>query len=174
MNAPIARLALVACVAAAASCGAPDRFDGRVVHGDQTSFRVGPVPSAWRRIQIEGALLAFEDTQSGGSIDVFARCGRRDDDVPLTSHLQHLLIGFTDRDTKSQATLTLDGREALHTIVDAKLDGVPRSLAVYILKKDNCVYELIYAASPDQLAAGLDGFDAFSRGFQTIGAGLAR
>ncbi len=174
MTSPIARLCSLSIVLGAIACGASDAFDGHVVHGAQTSFRVGPVPSAWRRIEIQGAALAFEDARDGGSIDVFARCGRRDDDVPLASHLEHLLIGFTDREIKAQTTFTLDGRDALRTQVDAKLDGVARSLAVYVLKKDNCVYELVYASAPAEFPNGVDGFDGFVRGFETIGAGVAR
>ena len=37
----------------------------------------------------------------------------------------------------------MDGREAMHTVMSAKLDGVPKMFDAYVLKKDGCVYDFV-------------------------------
>ncbi len=112
-------------------------------------------------------MLAFVDEPTGGTVSVYGRCGKDADDVPLTALTQHLLIGFTEREFGQQKVVQLDGREALHTIVHAKLDGVRTGLSLYVLKKDGCVFDLVFAAAPSSFDGGLPRFDAFVSGFAT-------
>jgi hypothetical protein len=167
MNRALSLLALSFALAAPLGCGGGPSFDGRVYHAGRESFRVGPVPSSWERVDLDGATLAYRDRSSGGSVAVHAQCGRDADDVPLSALTNHLLIGFTERDVKQEQTLPFDGREARHTVVYAKLDGVPMALDAWVLKKDGCVYDLVFVASPDRYELGAQGFDAFARGFST-------
>jgi len=150
------------------ACASKDSWDGRVYHAGRASFRTGPIPNTWERQNVEGAMLAFRD-RDGGMVNVYGRCGKDGDDVPLAALTNHLLIGFTEREQKSQEVVPLDGREAMHTIVHAKLDGVPMALSIYVLKKDGCVYDLVWVAPPERFDAGLASFDAFVNGFGTAG-----
>lgn len=162
---------LVATLVSGAACGGKSGFDGRVYHAGRASFRVGPVPSGWRKTDaVEGAMLAFTDDPHGGMVSVYGRCGKDGDDVPLSALTQHLLIGFTEREVTEQKLVSLDGREALHTVLTAKLDGVRTGLSLYVLKKDGCVYDLSYAAPPSTFGKGLPAFDAFATGFAAISA----
>ena len=52
-------------------------------------------------------------------------------------------------------------------VVNARLDGVPRSLELWVMKKDGCVYDLGFVAPPDRFEAGRAAFDTFARGFHT-------
>ncbi len=151
-----------------AGCASKDAYDGRVYHAGRGSFKTGPIPGEWKRESVAGAMLAFRDT-GGGMVNVYSRCGQDGDDVPLGALTNHLLIGFTERDVKEQKVVPLDGREAMHTIVHAKLDGVPVALSIYVLKKDGCVYDLVWVAPPGRFDAGLEGFDAFVAGFGSAG-----
>jgi len=145
-------------------------FDGKVVHAGRTSFRTGPVGASWERtLDIEGPLIAFHDKTTGGTIDVYGRCGKDGDDVPLVALTKHLLIGFTEREITEEKTVPMDGREALHSVVTAKLDGVPVTLSIYVMKKDGCVYDLVYVAKPSRFAEGVEAFEAFVSGFGTVG-----
>jgi hypothetical protein len=162
------RLAPLMLVLALFSCG-QSAWDGRVYHAGRASFRTGPVASNWQRAEVDGTMLAFHDGDTGGAVNVYGRCGQDGDDVPLAALTNHLLIGFTERDFKSQKVVPMDGREALHTIVTAKLDGVPMSLSIYVLKKDGCVYDLVWVASPERFDAGVERFEAFASGFGTVG-----
>lgn len=151
----------------ALGCGG-EAWDGRVYHAGRASFKTGPIPAEWERIEPRGAMLAFRD-RGGGAVNLYGRCGQDGDDVPLTALTNHLLIGFTEREFKFQKVVPLDGREAMHTVVHAKLDGVMVAMSIYVLKKDGCVYDLIWVAPPDRFEGGVAAFDAFVSGFGTTG-----
>jgi len=164
----VVSVVLVGALAASVGCASKQGFDGRVYHAGRATFRVGPVPATWKKTDaVEGAMLAFTDEPHGGMVSVYGRCGKDGDDVPLTALTQHLLIGFTEREVTEQKTVQLDGREALHTVLHAKLDGVVTGLSLYVLKKDGCVYDLIYAAPPASFTSALPAFDGFVGGFAT-------
>jgi hypothetical protein len=88
--------------------------------------------------------------------------------VPLTALTNHLLLGFTERDVQEQEIVPMDGREALRTHVVARLDGVPRELLFYVMKKDDCVYDLaLLAPVGPQFERALVEFEPFVAGFTT-------
>jgi hypothetical protein len=160
-----AALAALSCalVVGCASSG----FDGHTYHDEDLRFRVGPIPSAWRPIDVAGARLAFRDDAANSTVAVNGRCKVDGDDVPLASLTQHLFLEFTERTQTSQSTVHLDGREALRTEVSAALDGVKKYYLVYVLKKDSCVYDFMYIAAEPEPAARAQ-FERFVQGFATI------
>jgi hypothetical protein len=156
---------LCSLIVALPGCGG-QTFDGRVYHGEEVSFRVGPVPDSWRPIEVDGALVAYRDDRSSATIALSGRCGVDGDDVPLISLTHHLFLQFTEREIRSQELRELDGREALRTELDAKLDGVPMHYLVYVLKKDGCVYDFMLIDSTE--GANVASFERFVRGFSTL------
>jgi hypothetical protein len=151
-----------------AGCGHGQSFDEGVYRKGSLQVRVGPVPAAWRRVTIDGADLAFRDDERGGSALFDVRCGQHDDDAPLSALTQHLIMGTTEREYDTQDTIPFDGREALHTLLRAKLDGVPMQYDIYVMKKDGCIYDLVYVAPPARFAAGSADFERFAAGLQTV------
>jgi hypothetical protein len=143
-------------------------FDGRVYHAEGMRFRVGPIPSSWREITVDDALLAFRDDSANATVALNGRCGVDGDDVPLSSLTQHLFLQFTNRELIAQQTLSLDGREALRTEMNASLDGVPKHYLVYVLKKDGCVYDFMYIAALGSAGSNAE-FERFVQGFSTLG-----
>jgi hypothetical protein len=55
----------------------------------------------------------------------------------------------------------------MHTVLDAKLDGVRMSYDIYVLKKDQCVYDFVYVAEPSRFEQGAPAFEQFVSGFRT-------
>lgn len=159
--------ALLAVAAATAGCGA-SRFDGTVYRGEGFAFRVPPRPASWQPLDVTETALAFRDDQGAASIAINGRCRADGEDVPLASLTQHLFLQFTERDVVQQEIVPMDGREAMHSTVVAKLDGVPKKFDVWVLKKDGCVYDFLYVARPDRFDAGVGGFRTFVRGFATV------
>jgi hypothetical protein len=155
-------------VALALSSGCSSRFDGQTYRGDGFAFRVAEVPSSWQPVKNSERALAFEDRALGATILANGRCDRDGEDVPLRSLTQHLFIQFSERELHSEEVLPFDGREAMRTDLTAKLDGVPLRFAVWVLKKDRCVYDLLYFAPPDRFERGVSGFDAWARGFSAL------
>jgi hypothetical protein len=161
----LALLLVVLLPGAVAACGHGDSFEGGVLHKGDLAIHVGPVPAQWHRVRIDGADLAYRDEGREGSTMFDVRCGRGSD-APLTVLTEHLIMGTTARDFVSQETLPLDEREALHTLMRAKLDGVPMQYDIYVMKKDGCVYDLVYVAPPARFTAGAADFERFALGLR--------
>ncbi len=162
----------LAYLASLAGCGGPV-FRENVYRGDGLHFRVGPVPPAWRALDGDGAhaRLAFRDESAETTVVVNARCGEPSDDAPLLALTAHLFLMFTEREVIEQTTITMDGREALHTLLRAKLDGVAKMFDAYVLKKDGCVYDFVSIADPVPSPANRAAFSAFVGGFHTLADG---
>lgn len=158
----------LAVVVSGACGGGLTSFDGAVYRNGSVGFRVGRVPAGWAPINVPNASLAYRDDAHEASALVNGRCGAKDGDTPLLALNNHLVMGTTEREIVTQETIPFDAREALHTRMNAKLDGVPRSFDIYVLKKDGCVYDFVYVAPPALLLEGVDAFEAFVREFRTL------
>lgn len=167
MRTAILALALAACGAPAAS------FDGTTYKKGPVAFSVPGLPAGWSRLSATDATLAYRDSANGASILVNARCRAADQRTPLIALTNQLLIGTTEREYLEQSTEPFDGREALHTIVRAKWDGVPLKADVFVLSKDGCTYDFVYVGPAERFDAGTPAFEGFVRGFRTLkGSGL--
>ncbi len=153
-------------LALASACAHGDSFAHGELVKDDLRVQVGPVPTSWRRVHVEGADLAFRDEARGGSTLLDVRCGRRDEDAPLSMLTEHLIMGTTDREFDRQEVIPFDHREAMHTLLRAKLDGVSMQYDIYVMKKDGCVYDLVYVAPPDRFADGAADFERFAAGLR--------
>lgn len=168
------RSLLIAWLAAIAGCGAHTTVRGDVYHAAHTSYRLGPLGPGWERHSSD-ADVAFYDPALDAMIMVNSECPA-EHDAPLRVAANTLLLGFTDRQTLGEESVYLSGREALHRRLRAKLDGVPLTLDLFVLKKDECLYDLVYLAPPDAPARGDADFERLVAGFDTVDTGerLAR
>ena len=172
-------LALASCASCAfcASCaGTPQKsFDGSVYRDGPVAFQVPPAPQQWRAVSVTEGSLAYRDDAHGASILVNGRCRRPDEGTPLVALTNHLLMGSTAREVTVAETVPFDGREALHTKLRAKWDGVPIAFDIYVMKKDGCVYDFVYMGDPSAHDDGVRAFESFVRGFRTLpGSGLVQ
>ncbi len=167
MRVPLCALGLWACVLPAALGCSKSSYDGQTYRGGDLAFRTGALPSSWRGIEVDGAVLAFRDDQSEATVAVNGRCGVDGDDVPLAALTHHLFLIFTGRQIENQRSVTLDGREALRTEMTADLDGVSRKFVIYVMKKDGCVYDFMWIAAHDAPATSREAFERFVGGFST-------
>jgi hypothetical protein len=148
-------------------------FESNVYRSGKIAFQLPDPPPGWRRVEVEDASLAFRDDEHAASVLLNARCLSADDRTPLVALTNHLLIGATERQYVSQAPEPFDGREALHTKLTAKWDGVPMAIDMYVLSKDGCVYDFVYLGDPSGFDRGAAAFEGFVRGFRTLpGSGV--
>jgi len=166
---PLPLALAISLVLSGIACGGP-AFNGSVYRSEDVAFKVAPPPPTWERIEVTSTALAFRDEKHDATIAVNGRCGKDSDDVPLRSLTQHLFFQFTDRTIEREEVVPFDEREALHTVLLAKLDGVPKKFDVWVLKKDGCVYDLLYIARPSSFEEGVAPFREFARGFSTLKA----
>ena len=158
----------VAAVTCAGACAATPTFDGSLYRGRDVAFRLSPLPSTWHRVSLAAADLTFRDDSHDASILINSRCSSSDRDAPLLSLTEHLIIGTTGRHIVREETLPFDAREARHTVLEARLDGVPMAYDIFVLKKDGCVFDFVYVTPPGAGPAGATEFDHFVQGFHTV------
>ena len=160
--------ALALCFLASWGSGCGPSLQGDLLRGDGFSVRLGAWPASWQRISVGGGALAFRDDEVGATVAVSGRCGRDGEDVPLSALTQHLFLQFTEREVREQVAEPFDGREALHSVVSAKLDGVRKVVDVFVLKKNGCVYDLLSVSGPARYELHAPRFHSFARGFATV------
>jgi len=158
-------VAAVAVASAAACWGTSGRLVDNRFEDDKVSYTVGQPGEGWRPLQLERADVAWHHPGLGAGLLVNSAC-EGVQDSPLIGLTNELLIGTTEREILDQQVLPWSRREALESIVVGKLDGVPRKRAIFVLKKDGCVYDIVYDAPPTTFDEGLaayrrvrDGFD---------------
>ncbi|MCU1282223.1 MAG: hypothetical protein JWM53_5769 [bacterium] len=164
MRARAAALGLL--VASSVGCGAHTSLRDGVYHTAHAAFRLGSLGPGWQR-QSSDADVAFYEPQLDAMIMANSECPA-EHDAPLKVATNSLLIGFTDREIVDEELVPLAGREALHRRLRAKLDGVALTLDLFVLKKDGCIYDLVYLSPPETVARGAADFARFVAGFDTV------
>jgi hypothetical protein len=157
-------LAVVALLGAA--CTKAAGFENWIYRNETVRYRVGALPGSWERIEVSDGQVAFIDRRTSATISADASCSGSD--APLAVLTSHRFIGITERKILSQEKLPFDGREALRTRIAGKLDGVLVEIEIMLLKKDGCVYDLVYTAAPDAFLDRRGDFDAFVSGFRKL------
>ncbi|MGQ0507790.1 MAG: hypothetical protein ACT4TC_21010 [Myxococcaceae bacterium] len=146
-----------------AGCSHSALHDGRFQKGD-VRYRVGPLPETWRQVRFAENDLAFVSKDGPQSIAINSTCEDHAD-PPLEVLIQHLLVGFTDRQRLDQTEGMLDGRESLTSHFTAKLDGVPMELLLVVMKKDGCIYDFTYLSPPARFEDHRAVFNALVQAF---------
>jgi hypothetical protein len=164
---------VVLALVALSACSGP-ALRGDVYRDEGLAFRLGGMPPTWKRLEVKNVRLAFRDDPAESTVLVNARCGNDSDDVPLLALTQHLFILFTERETIEQQVVPMDGREAMHTVMRAKLDGVAKMFDAFVLKKDGCVYDFVVISSPAKFDSSRQAFENFVSGFHTLREEAAR
>lgn len=161
-----ARLLTVLLLGLATACGGALR-DGVFIK-DGVRYRVAALdPREWKGIGLAGNDLAWAAARSSHLISINATCDNHGD-PSLEVLTNHLVFGFTDRELKDRKPLTLDGRDALDSRYEAKLDGVPVELRLVVLKKNGCVHDLSYIAPQGDFEARAADFQALVDGFAQL------
>ena len=159
---------VMGCAVVGGCSGSSGQLRGSVYRDREATYRVGSLSQEWQRLSVEDQNdLAWSHAASASIVQVNSTCDPASD-VPLSTLTNHLLMGFTERDIRDQAIVPMDEREALRTHVVARLDGVPRELLLYVLKKDDCVYDLaLLAPVGAPFERSLLEFEPFVAGFST-------
>jgi hypothetical protein len=137
---------------------ADDRFEN-----NQLDFTVGQPGDGWTLVKQPVANVAWHNPALGGALLVNGHC-EGVQDSPLPSLTSQLLHGTTEREVRQETVMPFARREGLLTIVDLKLDGVPRRRALFVVKKDGCVYDLVYDAPPGRFDEGYSAFERVKGG----------
>jgi hypothetical protein len=127
-----------------------------------------PLPGgAWQPVPDEPSALTLAHTQLAAGITISVTCGQ-ERDVPLDILTRHLFFGFKNMQVLQQAPQALHGVPALETVARARLDGREVQLHSYVVRRDGCIYDMVYFASPQDYSQGEPGFERMMAGFRFL------
>ena len=130
-------------------------------------YNVAVPDSDWVRVRPGGADKAWFSKQLGATIYFDSNCMSRYDDGDLHDLVTHLTFGLAQGDPIRDETLTLDNRSALLRVYDGAVDGVAVRVGAMVTKKDLCLYDGLYIASPAVFEQGWGTFVHMLSGFET-------
>ena|SRR5438874_8884159 len=102
-----------------------DAAERRLCSGD-TCYRMGELPG-WRLLRHRGGEIAFFRSDFDAVAQANATCRDDAEVASLEVLMRHLLIGYTDVQVQQNERVRLDGREALHHVIQARLDEIGRA-----------------------------------------------
>jgi hypothetical protein len=139
-------------------------FERGVYENDQVRYHVAAIDDGWRQVALEQGNVAYFNQGLEASLLVNSHCKVKD--ASLEGLTQELFFGMTERAVLSEALMPASGREGLETVATAKLDGVERKLATFVVKKDGCVYDVVLDAPPASFDAALPSFRSVRDGLR--------
>lgn len=162
-RAPLA-LALGAVIAFSGCAGR--RIENGVYHSDKGYRLTLPGPD-WSVAADSKADLELRHQDGLAAMLANAECDDRAKSRSAGLLLGQLLIGLRDRATIEQNEVSLNGRQALHRVLDGRVaaDGAPTRIEAYVLIEEGCVYDFAYAAPPASFEAWRADFRRFVESF---------
>lgn len=152
---------LFVCIAlACAGCsivgGAPDleRASG---------YRVEP-PESWSRKGRAESDRAYS-LPSGNVVTLVSSC-HRSPDAPLDVLTRHLLMGTRGTTVKKREKATFGKNAGLHSTIVTKLEGKPFHLELFVLAKNECVFDFTLMSPREIPESDSQAFQQFVGSFQ--------
>jgi len=141
-----------------------------LVKTEKGSYGVGVLPPAWKQSPLAPyKVLVFYNESYQSSIETDAFCDRSFDDASLSVLTTHLHVGIAEKKIKKENPFMLDGRAALRSIVNGKVDGVEVVLDSVVIKKDNCLFDFVLVSKPSKYSGAVSDFEKFFEGFRYNG-----
>lgn len=123
---------------------------------------------AWRRVEAEGVDLAFR-AEPGGQVAALIVSCEGQQDLPLRLLARRLFFGIGAKRVLSQEPVSLNGTEAIRTVMEGRLKEADVTVNSYVAKHGDCVYDLVYVATPASFQDRLPDFERFVKGWALSG-----
>ena len=108
-------------------------------------------PSEWSRRSRGDSDKAYS-LPTGNVVTVVSSC-HRNSTAPLDVLTRHLLMGTRDVQVKKRQKLKLGPNEGLNSRIVAKMEGQPIHLELFVLAKNDCVFDFSLV-SPQEIPEG--------------------
>jgi hypothetical protein len=131
----------------------------------EATYRVGDPGEGWRALRkVDDVQVAWVHDDLHAAIEVHAQCDDQGDSS-LDQYTDHLRIDWTHWEVRKESQEVFLDRAALRTVVDARLDGVPMTMELLVVKKDGCLFDLRFMSRPESYETGRGAFVAVEKGF---------
>ena len=144
-----AGLGVALLLAGCASRHAPD-----AVYRSSKGYRVTLPGQDWRVVDDGRADLELRHRQGSAGMLVNATCDARRAGRSLEALRREILAGFSHREVQERAAVPVAGRPAEHLVVDGQASpaGGRVRVELVVVQGERCVYDLVYAAPPEDFA----------------------
>jgi hypothetical protein len=143
------------------------RVVGRQFESPRYAFAV-PLPGdEWRVVAHEPSVLTLTHPRLAAGVTINVTCDQQGK-ASLDVLARHLFFGFRQVEVVRQEPRTLHGVPALKTVARAQLDARPLLVSSYILQHRDCVYDLVYFASPQDFRHGEADFEQMVAQFRFL------
>ncbi|MBI3781286.1 MAG: hypothetical protein HY278_09575 [candidate division NC10 bacterium] len=122
----------------------------------------------WQRLEAEGVDLAFRAEPGGQVAALFVSCEGQQV-IPLRVLARRLFFGISAKQVMAQEPVSLNGTEAIHTVLEGRLKDADVMVSSYVAKDNDCVYDLVYVAAPTVYQDRLSEFERFVKGWLFTG-----
>jgi hypothetical protein len=114
--------------------------------------------------QNSSADLAYQSKRTSSIVSLNSACREsREDAKPeeLEEFSKLLFLGMTDIVHREERAARVADLPALETTVEGRLNGEPMKLKAIVLRKEDCIYDLMYVARPDRFPEHVEDFTRF-------------
>ena len=144
---------------------------GRAPHGlyrdEVNGFQVQLPRNGWQVTESPGAALALRDTRSQARMAVAVSCPEQETG-PLPALVRHLFFGIRQVKQVRQERILLDGAEGLDTMITGRWEGAPVQIRSVVIRRQDCLYDLLYVAPSDAFGVRSADFDRFLNSWQFL------
>jgi hypothetical protein len=121
--------------------------------------------SPFHSIKTDNADSAWQSDKTGNTIAVLSECNTPTD-ISLKSLESDSLTALSQIKIVNSEKLTFNNREAIQTVSEGKVDGVPIRLELLVFKKNYCNYTLSYVGRKASFDSERDFFEQFLKYFE--------
>jgi hypothetical protein len=133
-----------------------------------TTYIIGNLPDAWKRIQVRGGDLAFLNPRDNSTVTVNSTCDRNKIKYNLRALSNTLLIGIDDKKLIESSERKVSGEISLQRIYEGNLSGVPIKISTVVVKKGDCIYDMSYSSARDNFDSWFGEFNEFVSRFKIM------
>ncbi len=127
-------------------------------------FKIPLLRDGWRQFEAKGLDLAFRAEPGGQVAALFVSCEGQQE-LPLRILAKRLFFGIGAKQIMAQEPVSLNGTEAIHTLLEGRLNEADVMVSSYVAKDRDCVYDLVYVAAPTVFPDRLPEFERFVKGW---------
>ncbi len=112
---------------------------------------------------LDASDLAYQHKKTSSIISLSTACRPRNalQENTLSQFTDALLLGITDITGRTERTMTLDSLSALETILNGSLSNESVKLAVVVVRKESCVFDLMLVTRAKYFESEKKVFDSF-------------
>jgi hypothetical protein len=108
---------------------------------------------------------AWRNSVNGNTISYLSTCNDSADSS-LDSATQEMISELEQTQQIRSSRLPFNGREALDTEVDGRVEGVPTRMRVIVFKRNGCLFNINYIGLSSSFDDNRSHFDSFLKGFR--------